>query len=227
MRRADRLFQIIQILRLRSVTTAAYLADELEVSERTIYRDINDLLCSGVPINGEAGVGYALQKGFDLPPLMFSEDEIEALVLGARTVGAWADPELRKAANSALRKIEAVVPQRLQTRVRDAALFSHNFRASATTAANLQLLRPAIRTHQKICFSYERVDGAQSRRTNRPLALTFFGPNWLLSGWCELRDAFRNFRVDRMSNIDVLEEQFEEEPGKTLEDFFALVNKIT
>src|SRR5437899_1479879 len=110
MRRADRLFQIVQRLRRRGVTTAAQLAQALEVSERTVYRDVRDLQLSGVPILGEAGVGYALPRGFDLPPLMFTEEELEALVVGARMVQAWGDQKLARAAEDALSKIETVVP---------------------------------------------------------------------------------------------------------------------
>src|SRR5947209_20043905 len=127
MRRADRLFRIVQRLRRRGATTARQLADALEVSERTVYRDIRDLTTSGVPIQGEAGVGYALDRSFDLPPLMFDETEIEALVLGARIVKAWADPQLAGAAEEALRKIESILPPRLRERLSEAALFAPGF----------------------------------------------------------------------------------------------------
>lgn len=124
MRRADRLFQIIQTLRRRRVVTAAYLAEELEVSERTIYRDMRDLSLSGVPIQGEAGVGYALPAGFDLPPLMFTEEELEALVLGARMVESWGDPKLATAARQALNKVEVVLPERLRLQGAEPPLFA-------------------------------------------------------------------------------------------------------
>src|ERR1700736_2952047 len=131
MRRADRLFRIVQLLRRRKLTTAKQLADELEVSERTVYRDVADLVGSGVPIRGEAGVGYALERGFDLPPLMFTEDELEALVLGARVVESWADASLAQAARQVLEKVEAVLPERLQDRVSRAALFAPGFHVPA------------------------------------------------------------------------------------------------
>jgi predicted DNA-binding transcriptional regulator YafY len=223
MRRADRLFQIIQILRLRPVTTAAHLAAELEVSERTIYRDIRDLLCSGVPIEGEAGVGYALRQGFDLPPLMFTEDEIESLVFGGQVVSGWADRELQRAARSALRKIETVLPEPLRTRLQNAAVFAHNFRRSAETSERLLLLRRAIGGRNKIRLAYARSDGTASERVVQPLCLTFMGENWLLAGWCELRGDFRSFRVDRIRRLESLPEQFEEQSGRRLEDFLALV----
>ncbi len=223
MRRADRLFQIIQILRLRSVTTAAHLAAELEVSERTIYRDIRDLLCSGVPIEGEAGVGYALRREFDLPPLMFTEDEIEALVLGGRVVSEWADRELQRAAGNALRKIETVLPERLRAQLQNAAVLAHNFHRSAETTARLLPLRRAIGGRNKVLLRYERLDGAVSERTVCPLCLTFMGEHWLLAGWCELRDDFRSFRVDRIRALNTLAERFEARPGRRLEDFLARV----
>ena len=127
MRRADRLFQVIQLLRRRHVLTAAAIAEELEVSERTVYRDIADLVRSGVPIAGEAGVGYTLRRGFDLPPLMFTEEEIEALVLGTRVVSSWADEGLAKAAESALARIEAALPDRLKARLIGSRLFAPGF----------------------------------------------------------------------------------------------------
>lgn len=220
MRRADRLFQIVQILRARRVTTARHLAEALEVSERTIYRDVRDLVTSGVPIEGEAGVGYALPKSFDLPPLMFAKQEIEALVLGARLVKSWSDAELAEAADSALVKIEAVLPDRLRVRLDEITLFAPNFRGEPRAfAANLPNLRGAILERRKVRFAYTRRDDEHSARTVRPLGLFFWGYNWTLSGWCELRDDFRSFRVDRIAELEVRDDAFEPEPGRTLEDY--------
>jgi len=223
MRRADRLFQIIQILRRRRISTAACLAEKLEGSERTIYRDMSDLICSGVPIAGEAGVGYALPRGFDLPPLMFTDDEIEALVLGARIVRSWADPELVKAAGEALAKVEMVLPDRLKAKLKESALFSLNFNPQGETVENLALCRLAIRDRRMVRFTYEREDGRGSNRTTRPLCLAFVAPVWLLSAWCELRDDFRTFRVDRVSHLSVLDATFDDEKGKSLDDFLGQV----
>lgn len=222
MRRADRLFQIIQILRRGRVTTAARLAKELEVSERTVYRDIRDLVCTGVPIEGEAGVGYALPRSFDLPPLMFTEDEIEALVLGARTVKSWADPGLKDAAERVLSKVEAVLPDALKARITESAIFALNFRPEPAIGGFLGLLRQAQREQRKVHLHYRRADGIESHRVVRPLCLSFTAPMWMLSGWCELRDDFRNFRLDRMDKIELLDETFEHEPGRSLEDFLRL-----
>ncbi len=223
MRRADRLFQIIQILRRGRVVTARKLAEELEVSERTIYRDINDLVCSKAPIEGEAGVGYVMRDGYDLPPLMFTADEIEALALGASVVSQWADPGLAKASKSALSKIETVIPKELSKRLRESPVFSVNFRASRETSSVLALLRPAVHERRKVRYKYVRADGTGSERTVRPLCLSFTPPVWMMSGWCELRDEFRTFRVDRMADVSVLSDVFEDESGKTLEDFLAMV----
>jgi len=223
MRRADRLFRIVQRLRRRGATTAHELAQALEVSERTVYRDVRDLLLSGVPIQGEAGVGYALDRSFDLPPLMFDEEEIEALVLGARIVRAWADPKLARAAEEALQKIEGVLPPHLRQKLADAALFAPDFHVKAQLRSGLSELRQAVREQRKARFRY--VDRAQagSERTVQPLGLYYWGQTWTLAAWCELRQGFRNFRVDRIQELAVTSERFEKVPGRTLADFLAQV----
>jgi predicted DNA-binding transcriptional regulator YafY len=219
-RRADRLFQIVQRLRRKRVTTAAQLAEALEVSERTIYRDIADLSASGVPVQGEAGVGYALPKGFDLPPLMFSEEEVEALVLGARIVQAWSDEELSRAAEEVLAKVEAVLPPRLRERIPDATLFAPGFHVRGPLTAGLAPLRAAIRARKKVHFGYEDKATAATARTVQPLGLFYWGATWSLGAWCELREDFRNFRIDRMREVRVLDEPFVPVEGRTLGDFF-------
>jgi predicted DNA-binding transcriptional regulator YafY len=219
-RRADRLFQIVQLLRRRARVTAASLAQELEVSPRTIYRDVQDLVLSGVPIQGEAGVGYALPRTFDLPPLMFDETEIEALVLGARIVESWADPELARAARRVLSKVETVLPARLRDRIPDAALFAPGFHVRAATTAGLATLRAAIKGRRKVGLQYRDRGDAPSRRTVHPLGVFYWGASWSLGAWCELRQGFRNFRLDRVTTLDVQSETFEDAPGRTLRDFF-------
>lgn len=223
MRRADRLFQIIQILRRRRVTTAQRLAEELEVSERTVYRDMQDLIVSGVPIEGEAGVGYALRRGYDLPPLMFTEDELEALVLGARIVGSWADAALARAAGDVLVKVDAVLPPRLKNRLADSPLHAPDFHVPGEVTAALGDLRGAIARRCKVFLSYTRADGQKSQRIVLPLGLFYWGATWSLAAWCELRDDFRHFRLDRVERLEVLDERFSDQPGRTLEDFFQFV----
>lgn len=223
MRRADRLFQIVQRLRHDRVVTARDLATELEVSERTIYRDIQDLSLSGIPIEGEAGVGYRLMKGFDLPPLMFNEEELAALMLGAHMVQAHSDKHLARAANQVLQKIEHVIPDRLKPELERAEILVPNFSEFSTISDHLSLVRTAVKSHNKIFFQYCRLDGQLSNRTVQPLGIVYWGKVWTLVAWCELRDDFRHFRLDRMTHIAVLDEQFPSVPGRTLQDFLNSV----
>ena len=219
MRRADRLFEIIQLLRRRPTVRARDISEALEVSERTIYRDIRDLMASGVPIEGEAGVGYVLRAGFDLPPLMFKEQEIEALVLGARIVESWADLELADAASDAIAKIEAVIPERLRGYMANTALLAPATHYMEPVSFDLAELRRAVRGQIKVRFRYTDVSLRLSERTVWPLSLAYFGPVWILAAWCELRDDFRTFRLDRMEDFAVTPERFRPTPGKTLHDF--------
>lgn len=221
MRRADRLFQLVQLLRRRRVTTAAWLAEQLGVSDRTIYRDVQDLICAGVPIEGEAGVGYALPTNFDLPPLMFDRDEITALALGARMVKSWADDRLARAADGALAKVQAVVPPALKRRIDAESMYAPGEHVSAEMRHFLAPMRNALDGQKVIWLAYVRADGEASERRVLPLGLFFWGNCWSLIAWCELRKGFRNFRVDRIDKLEVLDETFEPQAGRTLEDFFA------
>ncbi|KIG15673.1 Transcriptional regulator, DeoR family protein [Enhygromyxa salina] len=219
MRRADRLFQIVSILRSRRLTTAAQLAQRLEVSERTIYRDIADLGRSGVPILGEAGVGYRVGKDFDLPPLMFNRDEIQALVLGARMVETWGDDELKQAARAALDKVEAVLPSRSRGQMKDTALFALSFSVPPTARETMGIARKAVDEQRKLSFTYSDRERKGTRRTVRPLGLYFWGATWTLGAWCELREDFRNFRLDRIAAPQIDAETFELAPPVTLADY--------
>ena len=219
MRRADRLFQIVQFLRRSRIVTAAELARELEVSLRTIYRDVRDLVASGLPIEGEAGVGYRLPRGFDLPPLMFDEDEIEALVLGARMVEAWGDKALAKKARSMLSKVETVLPDRLRPRVENVELFAPDFHVREDFKENLEAFRRAIDQKRKLRFRYTDREGNETERAVRPLALAFWGASWTATAWCELRQDFRSFVPWRMRDVTILDETFEEEDDKNLATF--------
>ncbi len=222
MRRADRLFQVIQVLRRRRrLTTARDLAEELEVSVRTIYRDVADLVGSGVPIEGEAGLGYVLRDGYDLPPLMFTLEEIEAIVLGAKIVGSWGDERLGKAAEDALAKIEHALPERQRRLFRDTALFAPDTHRREQITVDMAALRGAVRESRKVAIAYEDLSGGRTKRTIWPLGLAFFGPVWLMIGWCELREDFRSFRVDRMRQATVLDHRYPPQPGRRLADYFA------
>jgi predicted DNA-binding transcriptional regulator YafY len=219
MRRADRLFQLVQTLRTRRFATGQELAESLGVSKRTLYRDVRDLVYSGVPIKGEAGVGYRLERGFELPPLTFTGEELEALALGARFIAAWGDSELAATVGAAMTKIEAVIPEALRRALLDTPLFVPGFERSAEMARNVGPLRRAISEHRTIRFGYRREDGEETRREVRPLGLYFWGNRWTLASWCELREDFRSFRPDRMSELVILDRIFDCVNGPDLAQF--------
>lgn len=220
MRRADRLFQLVQLLGRDRITTASRLAEELDVSERTVYRDIADLVRSGVPVRGEAGVGYHLPARSALPPLVLTVDEMEALVMGARMVDAWADPALKAAAGALLGKVQAVLPEGLP-RLRRMPLMVPDLYVPPNAAAFLGELRRAIRDRLRLRIRYQDARGEASERMIRPLGLSFWGDRWALVAWCELREAFRTFRPDRILDLAASGGAFQPEPGQTLEDYLA------
>ncbi len=219
MRRADRLFQIVQYLRGGRLTTAASLAERLEVSERTIYRDIADLQSTGVPIDGEAGIGYIMRSGFDLPPLMFTRDEIVALVTGARMVKAWGGTSMIAAAEEALIKIEAVLPEIDRNRVGDTKVFAPRMGLAGQARELIDRCEVAVERREVISIEYEDGDGSSTHRTVQPLGLWFWGKVWTLVGWCELRDDFRMFRLDRIVNLEPTGNIYQPNPERSLEEF--------
>ncbi|MBP1771463.1 MAG: DNA-binding protein [Holophagaceae bacterium] len=224
MRRADRLFQIVQLLRRDRISTAAKLARELEISERTLYRDIAHLMASGVPIESEAGVGYSLSRHFDLPPLMLSAEEGEALLLGARTIEAWADPALREAARSLLRKVEAVLPPNRREAFAALPFLVPDVHVPPNTAHFLGDLRRGLREKQRLRLGYVRADGTPSERAVQPVGLIFWGYRWHLAAWCELREALRTFRVDRIQSVAFLG-PFEAGRAWNLTDYLGSVRR--
>jgi len=219
MRRADRLFQIVQHLRGGRLVTARMLSERLEVSERTIYRDVADLMATGVPIDGEAGVGYLLRSGYDLPPLMFTRDELAALTLGARFVKAWGGARLALAAEEALVKIEAVMPEKERRAGAETNLFAMGDSLPDEVRRVVDHLEASIRDRRRVHIVYDALDGEASERDLRPLGLYHWGKVWTLAAWCELRTDFRNFRADRITTIADCGDNFRDEPGKTLRDF--------
>lgn len=219
MRRADRLFRLLFLLADGRITTAAALSASLEVSERTIYRDMADLLAAGVPIDGEAGVGYRLRKGFRLPPLMFDLDELQALLLGSRMVQGWTDAALGGAAQAAMAKIRSVLPPGLKGLAQGQELLVPDFHVPAAMVAPMKVLREAINASRKVSFDYVRADGAASRRRVWPLTLVYWGQTWTLGAWCELRGDFRSFRLDRMADLAPQSEAFDGRQGGLLRDF--------
>lgn len=221
MRRADRLFDIVQALRGGRTRTGSELARLLEVSVRTIYRDIATLIASGVPIEGEAGVGYVLRPGFLLPPLTLTEEERQALVLGARLVTAWADGELGRSAEEALVKLEAVGAAAHLLGSRAPPLHSHALRLEPRTREHLATARRALQGGVKLDLRYATPGTGVTSRRVRPLSLDFWGHGWTLTAWCELRDDFRCFRLDRMDALQTTSERFAPAAGRTLADYMS------
>jgi len=222
MSKAERLFELLTLLRSkRYAVTAAELARTMEVSERTIYRDIQSLLLSGVPIQGEAGVGYLLKDGSHLPPLMFSEKEMMALELGMRMVRAWSDQELADASRSASAKILSVLPDHLKQQVEAFPIVVPDFHIQSDTAKKGQALRHATDLKKRVMFDYVAEDGSQTQRILQPLGQIFWGKNWTLVAWCELRENYRLFRLDRIQKMNILEEGFETNDNKSLKHYLA------
>jgi predicted DNA-binding transcriptional regulator YafY len=222
MRRADRLFDILQHLRGGRLVTARRLAERLEVSERTIYRDIADLQASGVPIDGEAGVGYLLRSGFELPPLMFTETEIEAVAFGLRMAAAWGGARLAAAANEALVKVEAVLPDKLAARLVETRLYAvQGIILSKEDRMRLDVVHDAINARRRLEITYQNEGGERSERVVRPLALYYWGRVWTLAAWCELRNDFRSFRPDRFVTLEA-GASFPRERGRELADFLRV-----
>jgi predicted DNA-binding transcriptional regulator YafY len=221
MRPADRLFQILLQLGRGRVVTAKTLAERLEVSERTIYRDIQDLMTSGIPVEGEAGVGYCLRRGYQVPPLMFDEQELQALVFGADVAKSWGDAAMAQAAERILAKIDAVLPERLRPQLASQRLTVPDVRMSEATARMLGDVRDAINTRTRVFIEYRDAESEASERIVWPLTLAYWGITWTVGAWCELRQDFRTFRIDRIASARALRSTFPDEPGKRLEDYFA------
>lgn len=221
MRRADRLFRVVQLLRRRrTVVTAAQIAAKLEISERTVYRDIRDLIAAGTPIDGEAGVGYRLRPGYDLPPLMFDREEIQALVLGARIVTQFGDAGLARASESILSKVAGVLPKELEPLLADTRLFVPRTPSGARSSAALAVAREALTGRRRLQLKYATENNRETDRVVRPLGLFFWGKTWTLAAWCEMRIDFRNFRLDRITQATI-GERFDEETGRTLRDMLT------
>lgn len=225
MRRADRLFQIVQHLRGGRLVTAQKLGEWLEVSERTIYRDIADLQSTGVPIDGEAGVGYLMREGFDLPPLMFTRDEIVALVAGARMVRAFGGAAMARAADEALVKIGAVLPESEKDRISRTEIHTPMWVVTDTDRSKIDLLERAVEKRDVLTLDYRDEAGRSTGRDVRPLGLWFWGKVWTLAAWCELRADFRAFRIDRIASINHAGRAFKPERGRLLADFYRRMER--
>lgn len=224
MRRADRLFQLVQYFRKRRrPVPARIVADDFGVCTRTIYRDLQDLIGSGVPIRGEPGIGYQLDKNYYLPPVTFSVDEIEAISLGISMVASWTDAEFAQRAGDALKRIEAVLPAELVEQTRELALFAVPSASRPPWKVSFSDLRRHIREKRRIRIDYKDEAGKRTRRAIRPLGMVFFGPVWLLVAWCEKRDDFRTFRLDRIARLNSLDDIFPDDADKSLERYIERV----
>ncbi|HEU0215759.1 MAG TPA: YafY family protein [Stellaceae bacterium] len=210
LRRADRLFDILRILRgARQPVTAASIADELEVTPRTVYRDIATLQARRIPIEGAAGIGYVLHRGFELPPLMFTEDEAEAIAVGVRLLARTGDPGLQKAAESVLSKVTLVVPDPLREYLSTAPVYVSKSGAPVPAQRDLPTtIRHAIRDSRKIRMAYRDEQGRETQRVIQPFAVAYYVEATLVCAWCELRGDIRHFRTDRVVSAEVLDEGF-------------------
>ena len=219
MRRQDRLFKIIQVLRDGKLHRAQDIAAALNVSVRTIYRDIDTLVASGIPVTGERGVGYRITDAITLPPLTLTVPELEALNLGLAIVAEVADADLRAAGLSLAEKIDTVLPTQVVAEA-DAWKFAvYPFADALRGATHMPTLRAAIKARQKLRFVYTSTSGMVTTRTIRPLHMEYWGRVWSLTAWCEMREAFRVFRIDLIETAEALPELFTDEPGKMLTDY--------
>lgn len=224
MRRADRLFQIIQVLRrAKGPRTADAIAAELETSKRTVYRDVSALVAQRVPIHGEAGIGYVLDRGFDLPPLMLTADEIEAVALGCQWVVAHADEELARAALDVRAKVAAIVPKSLRPLIDDPVVGTPPPRErTAPTEPDVARVREWCRAGRKLAIRYADVDGVTTERVIQPFLVGYVTSVRVVIGWCELREDFRVFRVDRILSIEFLRTRHPESPASLRRRWRAL-----
>ncbi len=228
MRRSDRLFDIIQRLRTaRGPTTAAALAEELEVTVRTVYRDVATLQARRVPIEGAPGLGYVLRHGFDLPPLMFTTEEIEAIAVGARLVARTGDSGLQAAAESVLSKVTVVLPDALRAQLATAPFFVSSSGAPVPESVDLSAVRQAIRDERKLDIVYRDEKGTRTRRTIWPIAVAYYVQATLICGWCELRQDYRHFRADRITALNVLDECYPSDNGRLMAEWLALRSSHT
>ncbi|HED33146.1 MAG TPA: YafY family transcriptional regulator [Gammaproteobacteria bacterium] len=223
MRRGDRLFQIVQLLRAHKCITARQMSERLGVSERTIYRDMQDLSLSSVPIISETGRGYSIDPSYSLPPITFNENELESLLLGARMVQAWSDRHMAAEATRVIEKIECILPQNLKCSLQSQEILVPAFHIHSDVAQVMPGIRQAIKQHKKILLHYQRADGEKSIRIVCPLGLFFWGKVWTMVAWCEQRNNFRQVRLDRIKFYEISEDEFKPQHDQTLNYFLSKV----
>lgn len=224
MHKAERLFQIVTLLRGRRLAiTAKNLSETLEVSERTIYRDIQALILSGVPIEAEAGIGYLLPNHFELPPLMFSIDELMALMLGSKMVQAWSDKTLAKSATRAIEKIEAIIPEHLQQN-HPMPFLVPDFHINKNHSAYSATIRQAIQAFNILEISYIDAKNNASKRLIEPLSLVYWGGTWTIIAFCLLRKDYREFRIDCIQTLQTTLQHFTTSETKNITHYIAQVS---
>jgi predicted DNA-binding transcriptional regulator YafY len=207
--RSDRMFEIIQLLRAAAKpVTAQALAEALEVVPRTVYRDIAALQAMRVPIEGEAGIGYVMRRGFDLPPLMFSAEEVEAIVVGLSLLKRTGDVGLQAAAARVTAKIAEVLPAEGEVHLDDPPLYVSRWGSAPPERVDLRLIRRAIREEEKLRIAYEDSTARRTERTVKPLAILYYIEVVVLTAWCELRQDFRHFRADRIAHCQATGQRF-------------------
>ena len=219
MARSDRLFDLLTVLRDGKLHTAQALAQRMGVSVRTLYRDMESLAASGVPVAGTRGTGYRLTHTITLPPLALTEAELEALELGLAIAAEVADPQMRAAANTLADKLDAVLPQSAVPQAEAWKFAASAFADAARGLSQIPTLRAAIKARQKLRITYTGRDGTVTSRVIRPLHLEYWSRIWTLTAWCELRNAHRVFRLDLVNSAEALPELFNDEPGKALADY--------
>jgi predicted DNA-binding transcriptional regulator YafY len=227
LRRADRLFDIIQILRVATAPlTAAALAAELEVATRTVYRDIATLQARRIPIEGEPGIGYVLRGGFDLPPLMFTPEEIDAIFVGARLLSRTGDVGLQRAAQSVLSKVTAILPETLRDHLACAPFYVSDHGARVSPVVDLAEIRGAIRDQRKMRITYSDEKGDRTHRVIWPFALAYYVEATLICAWCELRNDYRHFRVDRIVTAKRLDDRYAGHAGQLMAQWLAMRTQL-
>ncbi|MDG2341346.1 MAG: YafY family protein [Paracoccaceae bacterium] len=228
MRRTERLFQIIQILRsTRSPITGRQLADELEISLRTLYRDMAELAAQRVPVTGEAGMGYVLDEGYDMPPLMLTADELEAAALGAEMVAAQADPSLARAARDLMSKLSEAIPSELRPVVLDSSTRAFSMQGKIDDSFDGALLRLAIRQRLKLRLEYKDQEGRASDRIVWPMLIAYLSSVRYIVAWCETRNGYRHFKMDRVQNVEVLEDKYPARRAALIKGWDELIEERT
>lgn len=224
MRKADKLFQLTNLIRAKQPITAEAIAQELNVSVRTVYRYIDDLSISGIPIYGTTGIGYQLHQDFELPPLNLTEKELEALLLGMKMVSAWSGTELALSSQTLATKIQSVLPKDMIDDYSD-VVFTPDFMHSSDNKQNWQSIHHAIKSLNSIEIDYYSLDDVTTNRVIYPLGLVYWGNKWTLACWCTQRQDFRNFRIDRITQLKILSDKFELSKNINLDAFLATTKK--